>query len=267
MSRLRVTVVGCSGSVPGPGGPASCYLVEADDDAGRTWRVVLDLGNGSLGALQRHVDPVTLDGVLLSHLHADHCLDLCGLYVMVKHRPGVPAGVRVPVWGPTGTAERVARAYDTPDHPGEVAVAEQARLPGLARPRAGARRTADRDAGAGAPPGRGVRAARRGRRRSPGLHRRHRRVRGAQPALHRRRPRAGGLGVRRGARHRRGHPPVRTPGRRRRHRGRRRAAPGAHARPAVERRGRLPRRGALDLGRAARGRDAGRRLRPLASWA
>ncbi|WP_460447503.1 MBL fold metallo-hydrolase [Angustibacter aerolatus] len=122
---MRVTVVGCSGSVPGPGGPASCYLVEADDDAGRTWRVVLDLGNGSLGALQRHVDPVTLDGVLLSHLHADHCLDLCGLYVMVKHRPGVPAGVRVPVWGPTGTAERVARAYDTPDHPGEVAVAEQ----------------------------------------------------------------------------------------------------------------------------------------------
>ena len=69
---MRVTVIGCSGSVPGPASPASCYLVEADDDGGRTWRVVLDLGNGALGPLQRHLDPTTLDAVLLSHLHHDH---------------------------------------------------------------------------------------------------------------------------------------------------------------------------------------------------
>ena len=30
--RVRLTVVGCSGSFPGPESPASCYLVEADDD-------------------------------------------------------------------------------------------------------------------------------------------------------------------------------------------------------------------------------------------
>jgi L-ascorbate metabolism protein UlaG (beta-lactamase superfamily) len=35
-------------------------------------RLVLDLGNGAFGALQRHVDPWTLDAVVLSHLHGDH---------------------------------------------------------------------------------------------------------------------------------------------------------------------------------------------------
>ncbi|MBC7639835.1 MAG: MBL fold metallo-hydrolase [Rhodoferax sp.] len=114
---MRVTVVGCSGSVPGPASPASCYLVEADDDGGRTWRVVLDLGNGALGPLQRHLDPTTLDAVLLSHLHADHCLDLCGLYVMLRYGPH-PRATRLPVWGPTGTADRMARAYDLPPVPG-----------------------------------------------------------------------------------------------------------------------------------------------------
>ena len=52
---MRLTVVGCSGSLAGPDSPASCYLVEAEHE-GRTWRVVLDLGNGALGPLQRHLD-------------------------------------------------------------------------------------------------------------------------------------------------------------------------------------------------------------------
>jgi ribonuclease BN (tRNA processing enzyme) len=120
---MKVTVVGCSGSVPGPGSPASCYLVEAPgrdaDGTERTWRLALDLGSGALGPLQQHVDPMTLDAVLLSHLHADHCLDLCGLYVMLKHSPAGPhPRRRVPVWGPSGTAGRMARAYDLPADPG-----------------------------------------------------------------------------------------------------------------------------------------------------
>ena len=117
---MRLTVVGASGSLPGPASPASCYLLEAahDDGSGpRTWRVLLDLGNGALGALQRHVDPTTIDAVLLSHLHADHCLDLCGLYVWLKYHPDAPFA-RLPVWGPAGTAERMARAYDLDPEPG-----------------------------------------------------------------------------------------------------------------------------------------------------
>ncbi|SDQ07454.1 MBL fold metallo-hydrolase [Quadrisphaera sp. DSM 44207] len=113
---MRLTVVGCSGSVPGPGSPASCYLVEAEDDAGRTWRVVLDLGSGAYGPLQRHVEPTGLDAVLLSHLHADHCLDATALYVALKYGP---AGRRdtppVAVWAPSGAPRRLARAYDLTD--------------------------------------------------------------------------------------------------------------------------------------------------------
>jgi ribonuclease BN (tRNA processing enzyme) len=113
---VRLTVVGCSGSYPGPDSPASCYLLEAEHD-GRTWRVLLDLGNGALGQLHRYADPLTIDAVLVSHLHADHCLDLCGYYVMRKYHPTGPQP-RIPVWGPAGTAERMARAYDLPVDPG-----------------------------------------------------------------------------------------------------------------------------------------------------
>jgi len=100
---MRLTIVGCSGSLAGPLSPASCYLVQADQD-GRTWNLVLDLGNGALGALQRHVDPTTVDAVVLSHLHADHCLDLCGLYVAQKYSPAVLARSRIPVYGPAARA-------------------------------------------------------------------------------------------------------------------------------------------------------------------
>ncbi|MEQ7006992.1 MBL fold metallo-hydrolase [Actinopolymorpha sp. B17G11] len=113
---MRLTVVGCSGSFPGPDSPASCYLVEVPH-GGRTFRLVLDLGNGAFGALQRHVDPYTVDVVGLSHLHADHCLDLCSYYVARKYHPGGPRTV-IPVYGPFGTADRLAVAYGLPLEPG-----------------------------------------------------------------------------------------------------------------------------------------------------
>jgi ribonuclease BN (tRNA processing enzyme) len=107
---VRLTVVGCSGSYPGPDSPASCYLVEAEL-GDRTWRLVLDLGNGALGALHRYADPLTIDAVLLSHLHADHCIDLTSYYVLRKYHP---TGARppIPVYGPDGTPGRLARDAD-----------------------------------------------------------------------------------------------------------------------------------------------------------
>lgn len=108
---MRLTIVGCSGSLPGPSSPASCYLVQADLED-RTWNLILDLGNGALGALQRHIEPKTIDAVALSHLHADHCLDLCGLYVAQKYSPAEVPRARIPVYGPRHTGERMARAYD-----------------------------------------------------------------------------------------------------------------------------------------------------------
>src|SRR6266498_720961 len=79
---MRVTVVGCAGSFPGPDSPASAYLLEADD-----FRLVLDLGNGALGALQRYVGLFEVDAVCLSHLHADHCMDMCSYWVARTYAP------------------------------------------------------------------------------------------------------------------------------------------------------------------------------------
>ena len=60
---MRLTIVGCSGSYPGPGASASCYLLEEEHE-GRTWRILLDLGNGALGQLHRYADPLDVDAVL-----------------------------------------------------------------------------------------------------------------------------------------------------------------------------------------------------------
>jgi ribonuclease BN (tRNA processing enzyme) len=111
---MRLVVIGCSGSFAGPDSAASCYLVEADDADGTTWRILLDMGSGSLGPLQRFAKADDVHGVFFSHLHPDHCLDLCGYYVLRKYHPG-GALPRIPVWGPTGVAQRMADAYDLPD--------------------------------------------------------------------------------------------------------------------------------------------------------
>jgi ribonuclease BN (tRNA processing enzyme) len=106
---MKLTVVGCSGSYAGPDSPASCYLLEADHE-GRTWRVLIDIGSGAVGTLQRFVDPLTVDAVLLSHLHPDHYFDISGLFVLWKYHPD-GATARIPIWGPKGTEKQVVRAY------------------------------------------------------------------------------------------------------------------------------------------------------------
>ncbi len=109
---MRVTVVGCSGSVPGPGGAASCYLVEVEG-----FRVLLDLGNGALGPLQRYCGFGDLDAVLISHLHPDHCMDLLPLYVARTYQPGTDHAT-LPVFAPDGAGAHLARAYGRADAPG-----------------------------------------------------------------------------------------------------------------------------------------------------
>ncbi|MFZ0190063.1 MAG: MBL fold metallo-hydrolase [Streptosporangiaceae bacterium] len=105
---MRLTVVGCSGSIPGPHSPASCYLLEADG-----FRLVVDMGSGALGALQRYAGLAEVDAVALSHLHADHFIDMCSFWVARTYSShGV---LRVPVYGPADTAARIARANDDPD--------------------------------------------------------------------------------------------------------------------------------------------------------
>ena len=108
---MKVTVLGCSGSVPGPDSPASGYLIEADG-----YRLVLDLGHGAFGALQRYVAPTDVDAIVISHLHADHCIDLTAYVVALRYggdgyRAGGPEA-RIPLVGPSGTRDRIDAAYD-----------------------------------------------------------------------------------------------------------------------------------------------------------
>ena len=102
---MKLTVVGCSGSAPGPTSPASCYLVEHDG-----FRLLLDLGNGAFGSLQALTDPDTIDAVFLSHLHADHCLDVAPFVVWHRYS-GRASNGRVPLYAPVDAERRLALAY------------------------------------------------------------------------------------------------------------------------------------------------------------
>jgi ribonuclease BN (tRNA processing enzyme) len=68
---------------------------------------VIEMGNGSLGALQRYVALSGVDAVCLSHLHADHCVDLYSYSIARAYHPAGQMPV-IPVYGPAGMAERIA---------------------------------------------------------------------------------------------------------------------------------------------------------------
>ncbi len=90
---LSLTVLGCSGSYPGPGAACSGYLVQ-----GGGVNVVIDLGPGSLANLQRHIGLGDVDAVVLTHRHPDHWTDLTGLEVAlaVRARARGPAPCTAP---------------------------------------------------------------------------------------------------------------------------------------------------------------------------
>lgn len=109
---MRLTVLGCSGSLSGPDSPASGYLLTVPGQQ----PVVMDFGPGVLGSLQQYVDPNEV-AVMLSHLHADHCLDLPGLLVWRRYSP-VPAVGKGFLIGPPDTAARIGAASS--EYPGEI---------------------------------------------------------------------------------------------------------------------------------------------------
>lgn len=112
---MKLTVLGSSGSFAGPDNPASGYLVTHTDDTGRTWNVMVDCGNGSIGSLQKILSIGELDAVLVSHLHGDHFLDICGLEVYRSYHPQQPDLPLLDVWTPAGGAERCADVSGNPD--------------------------------------------------------------------------------------------------------------------------------------------------------
>ncbi|TQS43616.1 MBL fold metallo-hydrolase [Cryptosporangium phraense] len=103
---MKLSVLGCAGSFPGPDSPCSSYLLEAEG-----FRLLMDFGNGAMGALQRHPAGLQgIDAIVLSHLHCDHVVDAC-VYMVVRRYD--PAGKHppMPLYGPAGAGERLAQIY------------------------------------------------------------------------------------------------------------------------------------------------------------
>ena len=95
---MSLTVLGCDGSWPGPGGAGSGYLVSC----GGT-RLLLDAGPGTFANLQRVIDPGAVDAVILSHHHSDHWTDLHGMTTHARFALGRSA---IPVYAPATLVER-----------------------------------------------------------------------------------------------------------------------------------------------------------------
>lgn len=102
---MRLTVLGCAGSFPGPESACSAYLVEAEG-----FRLLIDFGSGSMSALQRYAGLYSIDAILLTHLHCDHISDAVDYVVVRRYAPDGPRPP-LPMYAPVGAPERLAAAY------------------------------------------------------------------------------------------------------------------------------------------------------------
>jgi ribonuclease BN (tRNA processing enzyme) len=115
---VRVTIVGCAPAFTlRPGRASSCYLVEEEGAA-----LVLDLGQGAFSALAGHRDPRSVRAVVISHLHADHGVDLVALRHYLRY--GTDGTASVELHAPPELRERYDRLLGEPgfldDLPGDA---------------------------------------------------------------------------------------------------------------------------------------------------
>lgn len=93
---MQITVLGKSPAWQDADGACSGYLVQEDE-----FVLLLDCGNSVFSKLRRYVDYVDVDAVLISHLHADHFLDLVPFSYALTYAPRQQP---VPVGGWPGTS-------------------------------------------------------------------------------------------------------------------------------------------------------------------
>ena len=104
---MRLTVLGKSPAWQDVDGACSGYLLQDGDTT-----VLIDCGNGVFGKLRKFVDYVDVDAVVISHLHADHFVDLVPYSYALIHAPRQQP-VPVPPWpGPTPRTAAVDRPPD-----------------------------------------------------------------------------------------------------------------------------------------------------------
>jgi ribonuclease BN (tRNA processing enzyme) len=112
---VRITVLGKSPSWQDVDGACSGYLVEGGGQL-----ILLDCGPGVFAKLRKHVAYEDVDAVVITHLHADHILDLVTFASGIRYRPweGEPPRPRLlaPPGGPEAFAQVCAGTGMTADH-------------------------------------------------------------------------------------------------------------------------------------------------------
>ena len=103
MGGISVTVLGSGVAWANPGGVCSGYLVRAAGAA-----LLMDCGTGTLGRLRAVLDPARLNGIVVSHMHPDHFMDLVGLRYGIRYG-GLGGAAPLPVFVPPGGIEYLAR--------------------------------------------------------------------------------------------------------------------------------------------------------------
>jgi ribonuclease BN (tRNA processing enzyme) len=98
---MRLTVLGRSPASPNAGEACAGYLVETDGA-----RVLVDIGPGVVSHLVGRHHPDELDAVVVSHMHADHMLDLVTLRYVYPWRAR-PKDQRLRVVMPPGSADQL----------------------------------------------------------------------------------------------------------------------------------------------------------------
>ncbi len=104
---MRFTVLGKSPSWQDAAGACSGYLVQEDD-----FTLLLDCGNGVFSKLREVCDYVDVNAVLITHLHADHFLDLVPYSYALSYAPRQQP---IPVAGWPGTEDPARPQLYLPD--------------------------------------------------------------------------------------------------------------------------------------------------------
>ncbi len=94
---MELTVLGCYGPFPAPGGACSGYFLRAGET-----KLQLDLGAGTFARLLGILPELNLDCVILTHLHSDHLSDMFVLRYALRQLAdsGVKVSLPLPVIAP-----------------------------------------------------------------------------------------------------------------------------------------------------------------------
>ena len=90
---MKLTVLGSSGAYPSQTNGTTSFLLQSED-----FSLLIDAGSGSFVQLEKKLDPLKLDAVLLSHYHGDHIADLQVLQYYRQLNRGAETPI-LPIYG------------------------------------------------------------------------------------------------------------------------------------------------------------------------